>query len=553
MNVGSGHFRFRNYNTIGALAAEDDIRFLDECFVDTGLLRAIQDMDDHRRIILGRTGSGKSALLLHLRRHSHTITINPHELALDYLSNSSILTELANAGISLQPFYKLLWKHVFVVEILRNAHSQLRDSREAPGFWRNLLNSFSPSAKDQASKAALQYLAEYGDSFWQTTEYRIKEITEKVENQLKASIEAKLPSASFGVEAATTRSQERKGAIEQIGKEFVRAIQIKKLNDAVDWLAKDAEGRKNLYIIIDGLDEDWVETDYKHELIRALIDTAKELRAIRTVKILIALRQDLFEKVLEHNQGSGFQREKYTQLCIKLQWTRDQLKSIVDKRVNKLIRDAYTTAKVRIDDIIEPVQGDQGVQYLIDRTLLCPRDIISFFNECIQKADGNARITRHMIKDAEPGYSRARLRALADEWRSSEPLVAQVAELLRGRQANLRLREFTDEYITEFCTKLCVKYWNEKGSLALDIAKRHCEDQALATAREVLRHFLSLLYKIGAIGAKPAPETEWRWAINGDSSIDDLELDDNCGIRVHKALWCALDVSSGKAARRDKE
>src|SRR5690606_10426710 len=112
------------------------------------------------------------ALLLHLSKVSNAISINPSELALDYLSNSEILAELADAGISLQPVYKLLWKHIFVVEILRNVHSQLRDNREAPGFWRNLLGSFSQDAKDQARKEALQYLAQYGDSFWQTTDYR---------------------------------------------------------------------------------------------------------------------------------------------------------------------------------------------------------------------------------------------------------------------------------------------------------------------------------------------------------------------------------------------
>lgn len=207
---------------------------------------------------------------------------------------------------------------------------------------------------------------------------------------------------------------------------------------------------------------------------------------------------------------------------------------------------------VRIDDIMEPVKGAPGVQYLIDRTLLCPRDVIAFFNECILRAESNARITRHMVQAAEPEYSRARLRALADEWMSFEPLVAQMAELFRGRRGNLRLREFSDGYVTDFCHAFCLKQWN-MDSPAVDVAKRHCENPAQVTYREVLRYFVNTLYKVGVIGVKPAAEVEWQWSAGGRPGIDDLELDDNCGVRVHKAFWCALNITSGRATGQDDE
>ncbi len=53
-------FRFGKNVTIGALADENGV-FLKDCIIDARLLQVIQDMADHRRIILGRTGEGKSA------------------------------------------------------------------------------------------------------------------------------------------------------------------------------------------------------------------------------------------------------------------------------------------------------------------------------------------------------------------------------------------------------------------------------------------------------------------------------------------------------------
>ncbi|MGD9645477.1 MAG: hypothetical protein AB7U73_07180 [Pirellulales bacterium] len=60
MPTESGVFKFRKDESIGANAAEQDERFLSTCFVETGAVNAIRDLEDHRRIVLGRTGSGKS-------------------------------------------------------------------------------------------------------------------------------------------------------------------------------------------------------------------------------------------------------------------------------------------------------------------------------------------------------------------------------------------------------------------------------------------------------------------------------------------------------------
>ena len=56
-------FKFRKHATIGSASAEDDRAFLSDCFIDTGDLKTISDCDNAKRIILGRTGCGKSALL----------------------------------------------------------------------------------------------------------------------------------------------------------------------------------------------------------------------------------------------------------------------------------------------------------------------------------------------------------------------------------------------------------------------------------------------------------------------------------------------------------
>ena len=58
----------------------------------------------------------------------------------------------------------------------------------------------------------------------------------------------------------------------------------------------------DIYIADDGL---------KYKLIRALIETIKSFRQVRSVKIVVSLRLDLLQRVISETRDSGFQSEKY--------------------------------------------------------------------------------------------------------------------------------------------------------------------------------------------------------------------------------------------------
>src|SRR5690348_14265781 len=115
-------FTFRKHSSIGAAAAEDDAKFLNSCFVDNGDLATLLDRDDPRRIILGRTGMGKSALLGHLGEVVQTITLNPEVLSFNFVTNNTVLQFFVTAGVKLDLFFKLLWRHAFTVELLKHKY-----------------------------------------------------------------------------------------------------------------------------------------------------------------------------------------------------------------------------------------------------------------------------------------------------------------------------------------------------------------------------------------------------------------------------------------------
>src|SRR5690606_9289136 len=94
--------------------------FLLSSFVDKNDISILRDMNDSKCILLGRTGSGKSALIKYLEEHEEDIVrIDPESMSLRHLSNSNIINYFKTLDVKLDLFYKVLWKHVFIVELIK--------------------------------------------------------------------------------------------------------------------------------------------------------------------------------------------------------------------------------------------------------------------------------------------------------------------------------------------------------------------------------------------------------------------------------------------------
>ena len=114
--------------SIGAPDAEADRDLLSACFVESGALELIRNPSSHASIVVGRTGQGKSAVLLKLDEvEQNALEIKPLELAFRFVENSTVIRFFEDAGVNLNLFYRLLWRHVLVTELIRkrfNLHDQ---------------------------------------------------------------------------------------------------------------------------------------------------------------------------------------------------------------------------------------------------------------------------------------------------------------------------------------------------------------------------------------------------------------------------------------------
>ncbi len=226
-------FKFNKHEGVGAEPAELDGEFLADCFCDYGDLETLRDCTKPNCIVVGRTGSGKSALLLRLAEvEEHVVQLQAENLSLQYLSNSNVLRYLNKIGVNLGLFYKLLWRHIFAVELIK-AKCELKTETQTKTFTQMFLGLFGKGKvkEDKAKERAIEYVVDWGQSFWKDTEYRIREVTSKLEENVKAQLGADFHFAEAGVSAEDKASVEVKGEIKSRAQQVVDGIQLQRLNE----------------------------------------------------------------------------------------------------------------------------------------------------------------------------------------------------------------------------------------------------------------------------------------------------------------------------------
>lgn len=525
---------------IGSSNAENDDEFLFNCFVDHPVSQACARVGSPVSVIAGRTGSGKTAIIRHIERTAeHSVIINPFEMSMSYVSNSDVLRFLNAIGADLDLLFQALWKHVLCIEFIR-----LRWGVDSPGKSENIfsriVDRFSPDAR---KTKAINYLREWQGKFWVTMDQNIREITESVEKKLLGEIGGEIEKFRAGGQYEKRMSRDKKSEIVARTRKIISSEQLAELHGVVDMLSiSDGDGMKTFYIMIDRLDEKWVDGTVRFRLIKALIETLKSFRKITNLKVLVALRDDVIERVVQETQDITFQREKFEDATIKLTWTKVYLRELVDKRLNELFRRQYTGCAIGFDDIFPREMGrsKSTFDWICERTHMRPRDIIAFVNEAISAADGQTSISVSALRRAEVEFSRKRRDALVQEWMSAYPSIERLLTYVTSRRRPhfeaLELLDGVDDLSLDICTK---------GSKDFDPIFTVCStylDSKMDRQIGVTQHAVATLYRVGAIGLKLSPQDRFVYAhINQPLVSPDLVTVDT-KIRIHPMLQAAYNM-----------
>jgi hypothetical protein len=310
-------------------------------------------------------------------------------------------------------------------------------------------------------------------------------------------------------------------------------------------LDKAIEDRqKRYYLVIDKLDEKWVEDDLRYKLIKALIETVKDFGQVQQVKTLVVLRIDLIDRVYNATRDTGFQEEKFTSLYLRVRWNRTQLTELLDRRIDYLVKQRYTTKRVSHEDILpDSIAGQSAIDYILDRTLMRPRDVIQFFNYCIQEAENSPIVDEEMLIKAEREYSRDRFESITNEWHADYPHLESWVKLL-GNQSQFFQEDISQEQLETTCLEYTDKY--ETGASAetdklYALAAKFITEQDIAETRKEL---IVDLYSVGILGIQLEDTDTPIWSYEQRRNLSVDELTSEVILHIHPCFWSHLHIKN---------
>jgi hypothetical protein len=543
--------RIRSSFNLGGEQAEAD-SLLEEAFFETGDFEMIESRTESKCFIIGRTGAGKSAALSRIEdlHPEHVIRINPEDLSLPYITNLQAIRWLDSLEVNLDQFWIALWKHVILVEIIRHRYKV-----DSPVAKSNMLANLRDWIRNDRTKAAaLEYLEEFEGRFWCEADERVKEITDTFSQKVSAEAGVKFGVPPIDLTAGTSgelgRSTATRAELVDRFQRLVNETQLARLNKMMEILndhVLDSE-QHFTYLIIDDLDRDWVDERVANDLIRCLFSTVVSLKRVTRLRILVALRTNIFQE-LDFGKRGAAQEEKFRALVLPLRWTRTSLERLLDERV-KAATSGEEEGPKTVRALLPHANKTRGnpLDYILDRTLLRPRDAISFVNLCLRESVDKRAVSWEAIQAAEPGYSEGRLLALRDEWKLTYPGIDQALNKFRGCSAAMSVPEFLA--VLEDIALLTAEadfpgtQWLTSATAGVWAA---AEGEAWYVTYGPL---LKILYSLGIVGIAADGSKAPKFHLDDPALIDRRSRMDTCkSVYVHRMLHSALDVRRSQERR----
>jgi hypothetical protein len=246
--------------------------------------------------------------------------------------------------------------------------------------------------RDQKTSVAIKYLERWHRGFWVDAEEVSREITRTVADKLSTElgISVDLLEARLSAETSTTESDKR--SIKSRAQRIVNDLQMRELNETIsalnELLASKSAG--TYHVLIDDLDAEWGgNTDTQYELLRALMECIKTFKRLLGLKIVVAMREDLYEGMIRAVKDPRFQPEKFEGLLCRIRWKDEQLQQVIEQRLNKLFQQRYTGQRVSWEHVLPPtIKTTSTRSFIIERTLKRPRDVIAFVNKILTTGEG---------------------------------------------------------------------------------------------------------------------------------------------------------------------
>lgn len=363
---------------LGSTSAENEMRTLESYYLKTD--QFLKSLRGEANIVVGRKGSGKSAIFLQVRDRERNKKGN---VVLDLKPDGYKLIKFKELILSFleegtfQHTIMAFWEYVLLLEIcykilekdreqhkhdhtLYEPYRTLADLYHADGYETE--GDFSERMGSLMEKISTEYRSQHGD---------------KTNVRLTAS-----------------------NLTEMLYCHDVRDLS----KQVIDYMSH----KEVCWLLFDNIDKGWPTSGLEHEdllIIRGLIDASKKIerqfgKSNISVNTIVFLRNDVYELLVQETSDRG------KEASVILDWTDpDLLRELVRLRIvsNDINGDnKFDSLWPKI--FVSHYAGEESSQYLIDRSLMRPRFLLNLINQCKSFAI-NLNHERVLVEDIEKGLT----------------------------------------------------------------------------------------------------------------------------------------------------
>lgn len=372
---------------LGRFDAESDTKLIDY-FVETG---AAWSVSHGKQLVLGRKGSGKTALFVHLKEKLDATVV---DLDLNEYLFSTHKT-LREVGVAESSAHTSAWKLLIYVAMLASVRTKL---------------ALPEKTKFDKIVADLQ-LADKRGRFAQLLGW------------LKRVKRVDLP--NVGDLASLGGIELTDGPDQSIGADFIAALV------ELESLANRVMAREPITVLIDRIDDVWDGSEGARHLITGALKAMRSInlhpRKAESASVILFLRTDLWQQVAFNDRNKMSQDIEY------LLWSDEELVAVIEARIQSSTGDAGAKWNSVFFDG-EMRQRARSTTYVLKRTMGRPRDIVAYGTFALEEARKNHHelVLAEDIYASESRYSRHILDELTDEIASSPPDFARVLATLKA-------------------------------------------------------------------------------------------------------------------------
>jgi len=217
--------------------------------------------------------------------------------------------------------------------------------------------------------------------------------------------------------------------------ELERLYKLAEISPLLPTLCQILEHQK-VVVLVDELDRGWDQSEDAKAFVAGLFQACMSINNLSdNLNVYISLRQELYDNIPALYEDA----QKFRDVIEVISWTKPRLLELIAARIRYALgqleyyNDQCCWNKVFAKNSPEP--GSSSFDYMIDRTLYRPREIIQLCAQAIEEAfDRKAAlpVDARTIANVEPAYSEERATDIAAEYRFQYPGLLSLFEAFRG-------------------------------------------------------------------------------------------------------------------------